>query len=544
MEDAPPESPQQPCPAAPDWSLDWVVDCGGLLVVRGTLLPAAGEDFHGLTLELGGARHHCQRLCATSPAGAPPPGLAFATVLVHRPQSGRIGATLYCEGPDGRRQALPSRHCTVQPLQRGERRGGRDHPLQQGVRRALSLLRSGGPRVLANKLRRYGRALQPRLPALRTLQATVAGSRDVHLFIDHGLGGGAGGICDQRVADAVARGGAALRIQSDPLGRCYRVSFQCGDRTVRGPCRSLAWLEDLPGGTVRAAELHTAAHFLEPGLLFAMLLRLQLQQAVPLRIHLHDYFLVCPSHFLLADSGTFCGIPALRDCERCLPANANVVHGAYRRLQPAAWRQLCGLLLRSAAAITVYSRSSEALLRRAYPELGPVECEPPTLPSLPPPLPRPGDTTRLHIGVIGEVGRHKGSDVVAALAAHLEAHHPDERITVIGTIEASCRGRVLRQTGPYAPGSLAAQLARAGVNVILFPSIVPETFSFTIREATATGLPVACFSLGAQAEWLASYRAGALLKSMEPASVYRELGELLKRSYPPLLARSTASGGS
>jgi O-antigen biosynthesis protein len=54
--------------------------------------------------------------------------------------------------------------------------------------------------------------------------------------------------------------------------------------------------------------------------------------------------------------------------------------------------------------------------------------------------------------------------------------------------------------GDYEPAQIPALVARYGIGCWLIPSIWPETFSYTTHEALATGLPVICFDLGAQAE--------------------------------------------
>ncbi len=44
-----------------------------------------------------------------------------------------------------------------------------------------------------------------------------------------------------------------------------------------------------------------------------------------------------------------------------------------------------------------------------------------------------------------------------------------------------------------------------GINMFLFPSIWPETFSYVVAEMTALELPVVAFDLGAPAERLRGY---------------------------------------
>jgi len=70
-----------------------------------------------------------------------------------------------------------------------------------------------------------------------------------------------------------------------------------------------------------------------------------------------------------------------------------------------------------------------------------------------------------------------------------------------------------------------------GVNVILFPSIWPETFSYVVQEMIELGYPVASFNLGAPAERLQKYDKGVLLSSMNPEIVVQELIDMHRKIY-------------
>ena len=73
--------------------------------------------------------------------------------------------------------------------------------------------------------------------------------------------------------------------------------------------------------------------------------------------------------------------------------------------------------------------------------------------------------------------------------------------------------------GTYKREDIAAHAATHGIGLWLIPSVWPETYSFTTREALATGLPVLTFDLGAQAEAAAAAPNGHVLKSTDPRAV-------------------------
>ena len=61
--------------------------------------------------------------------------------------------------------------------------------------------------------------------------------------------------------------------------------------------------------------------------------------------------------------------------------------------------------------------------------------------------------------------------------------------------------------GRYKVSELDKIIMEQGISAVLFPSICPETFSYTVSELIHVGIPVACFNLGAQAEKIKGYLA-------------------------------------
>lgn len=440
---------------------------------------------------------------------------------------------LLCQLAGGEALELGALSCPARELRMHPRPGTDSTSAFALLAKGMHVLRRGGFAALGGRLRHHRSALLPPLRGehaiLRALQR-VPGT--LELFVDHGLGGGAATVCDARVAAARDAGAGVVRLQALPLWRAYRITLLAEGVDCKATIRNPLTLLDALARRVSRMELHTAAHFDAPEQVFALLALLRARHDIPLVVHIHDFFMVCPSHFLLAADGHFCGVPATERCQQCLPHNRHTALPGYRHYDPAAWRQACGMLLDMAEAVCTPSRASAELLRRAYPWLRNIQHAPPDYrpTHIAPITAEQGDAQpRLRIGVLGAIAQHKGSEVVAALAQFIREQHVSASITVLGHIDARCDGRVLRQTGAYTRDALPGLIRASEINLILFPSIVPETFSFTIREATATGLPVACFNLGAQADWLRGYPKGALLERADAATLYGELETLLMR---------------
>ena len=66
-------------------------------------------------------------------------------------------------------------------------------------------------------------------------------------------------------------------------------------------------------------------------------------------------------------------------------------------------------------------------------------------------------------------------------------------------------------TGWYEEAQLQRLIAEARPDVFLFASQAPETYSFTLTSAMATGLPIVATGLGAFPERLRDYGASRLV---------------------------------
>ena len=99
----------------------------------------------------------------------------------------------------------------------------------------------------------------------------------------------------------------------------------------------------------------------------------------------------------------------------------------------------------------------------------------------------------------------KGAHIVAGIAERIEKGHPNVRVVVLGTLESPFRSSSLTVTGQYKREDLPDLIDAHGINMFLFPSIWPETFSLVVAEMTALHLPVVAFDLGAPAERLRGY---------------------------------------
>ena len=116
-------------------------------------------------------------------------------------------------------------------------------------------------------------------------------------------------------------------------------------------------------------------------------------------------------------------------------------------------------------------------------------------------------TGTLHIGILGTLSHIKGGTIVRELYEYINEQNLGIPITVVGSSYSQLPPEI-KIHGNYATSDLPKILSTQGINVILMPSVIPETFSYTISEAMEMGLPIVAFDLGAQGNRIRQYELG------------------------------------
>ncbi|HET9651960.1 MAG TPA: glycosyltransferase [Usitatibacter sp.] len=335
------------------------------------------------------------------------------------------------------------------------------------------------------------------------------------LVFDHTMGGGANQYRRALIAERLAAGDAAVfctynlpmleyRLHVHLPGHEERV-FRISTFLVLEPL-----LHELAAVQV---FVNSPVSFEEPLVLAEWLASMKAQHPkARLTITTHDYFMACPSFVLLDANGRHCGVPATTQCEACLRKH----EASYVSLSPPSeipvWRRSWGRCLAAADEVRCFSEASRRLLLRAYPALPQerVTLVPHRSDFVPSRVPRIDASAPLVIGIVGEISPQKGAGIVTGMVEIIEREHRDARIVVIGTLDAACSSPRLKVTGRYQRADLPDLIESNAINVFLFSSIWPETFSYVVAELMALAVPVVGFDLGAPAERLATYPMGRL----------------------------------
>lgn len=354
-----------------------------------------------------------------------------------------------------------------------------------------------------------------------SLVTTTATSRKVTLIFDHNLGGGANSYRIDLIERLISQGEVVLFVYYNIVRLEYNVQHLSATGAQQIQIGSLETLESILSFIkIEAILVNNLYSYEDPFEAIQAILRMKELTKARLMMVAQDFECVCPEINLVNKEGNFCGVPDLETCRSCLPNNPS----EHLRFLPdkdiSAWRESWGRFLGEMDEIICGSNSTISLIRRAYPWLDEQKFKhrPYAVDYLPSRKPVVDLTGELHLGVVGNVSSNKGVHVVEELADLIAARNLPVKITVIGSLAAAKPLPGVKITGAYCRDDLPELIEWLGVNVCLFPSIWPETFSYVTQELMILGLPLAVFNLGAPAERVAGYERGLILSQIGDAN--------------------------
>lgn len=244
---------------------------------------------------------------------------------------------------------------------------------------------------------------------------------------------------------------------------------------------------------------------------------------LPFGYTVHDLDFACPTITFLAADGMYCGgVTDAQACARCLAAQPK-----FREVDIGAWRARHRDLLGRSAFVIAPSRWAASMLARYFPDRA-AEVIPHGAPSS-------GDANASAaarapfdvrdddaptVAVLGAIGPDKGARRLERLVDIVRRRGLRLRFVLIGYMDVKhgpwrSDDEVLTIHGRYDPADLPGLLRHYRAKLVAFPSAGPESFSFTLSEAWAAGLPVIVPPFGALAERVLATDAGWLWTDAE-----------------------------
>lgn len=272
--------------------------------------------------------------------------------------------------------------------------------------------------------------------------------------------------------------------------------------------------------------------------LTANLVALARAAGIPTVVTLHDTWTVCPRLHRLKGDLVFCRERYRPDlCVTCAPRYPWQDDEEASALLAARYHTTTAEL-QLADRLLVPSRSHAELLAvgSGLPASRFVVLPHPSLTRLARTEPEPARTPGqpLKIGLVGVLLPHKGPQVlvdalpllpVGRYTVHIFGAEPDDGYAA--HLKRLAQEYPVTFHGAYEP----ADVARAGLDVVVLPSLAPESFSFTLDEALQAGLPVIVSDRGALPDRAGA--AGLVVPAESPSALAHAIRRLMDE--PPLL---------
>jgi glycosyltransferase involved in cell wall biosynthesis len=356
----------------------------------------------------------------------------------------------------------------------------------------------------------YSVASQTDVSVIDEVVQTLRDAKNICIMFDHNMGGGANQYRRGVIAERVAAGQDVILCTYNLPVLEYRLHlFRPGreEQVLRISTFVLLErvLEELAIGEI---FVNSPVSFDEPLLLAEWLARMRVE-------HPEVRLTVDRARLLLR-------VPVVRAAERRRALLRHPRHLRMLRVPEAPSRRArradapdrdrpvaraCGALPATRGRGALLLESTREHFLRAYPNL-PRErltVVPHRTGYVPERLPRSDASAPLVIGVLGEISMQKGALILKEMVRMVDASAADVRIVVLGTLHAALKSDRLTVTGAYDRAHLVDLIEEHGINMFLFPSIWPETFSYVVAELIALDMPVVAFDLGAPGERLRAY---------------------------------------
>jgi GT2 family glycosyltransferase/glycosyltransferase involved in cell wall biosynthesis len=348
-----------------------------------------------------------------------------------------------------------------------------------------------------------------------SLERARDGPKHAVLHVLHGHGGGT----EYHVRALAAASSEAFRhYLLIALGDSWRFEEYAGGELVAYDFRrepAERWPDYLGGIAARFGidliHLHNISGCRE------QLLSALIELGIPYGYTVHDLNFACPTITFLGVDGRYCGgVTDVTRCRTCLSEQRDFAH-----INIEAWREGHRTLLDHAAFAIAPSRWAAAMLSRYFPghsaaiiehgSAGGAARDDAVYSRIE--LPDDGVPT---VAVIGAIGADKGARRLERLTQLTRERGFNLRWVLIGYLDRGreqCQSadRIFTQHGPFDSREIGALLEHYRVRLVAYPSVCPETFSFTLSEAWAAGRPVIVPPIGALAERVGGSGAGWVL---------------------------------
>ena len=244
-----------------------------------------------------------------------------------------------------------------------------------------------------------------------------------------------------------------------------------------------------------------------------LLKTLKAEKSCELVYLLHDYYCICPMASLALNSEKYCELKY--NCDQCLKNSENYDWDLYGNIYD--WREQWKNFLEQCTQIVAFSEDTQRRVQsiygdisidiiphKIYKELRKVEIK------------KKGQQV-LNVGILGSLSRIKGVYIVRQMIEYAQLRKLPIKFILVGEIygDAITESAKFSKTGKYKREELPKIIEKNEIDIVFVASVIPETFSYTTHEAIMMNIPVICFDLGAQAEYVKQYKKGLIIPKID-----------------------------
>lgn len=342
------------------------------------------------------------------------------------------------------------------------------------------------------------------------------------LAFDHNLGGGASKYLMSKKDQHIREGNDFVILRYDFIKNSYAISYYYKQdklklyvkkqedlmEVIKYLCIDEMWINEL----VTYPKLY---ELLDEIRIFSQ------KNHLPVKMLIHDFFVVCPTINLLDHTDHYCEIPDCKTCDYCLTRVNSLQSLDYESMEK--WRQEWRKFLEICREIVVFSDDSRDIMERAFGKFTNIVVCPHQIDYIPNIKKQYKTTDTLNIGLLGVLTKHKGKTLVSQMTQIIEQEKLQVRIVLIGSVSGKINSPVFKETGTYTRDSIPRLLLENDIDIFLIPSIWPETFSYTTEEIMTMGMPIMCFDIGAPAERVKKYEKGIIIPEISAEAVIRTI---------------------
>lgn len=242
----------------------------------------------------------------------------------------------------------------------------------------------------------------------------------------------------------------------------------------------------------------------------------------------HDYLCICPSSFLLNDNNEPCANYLLDKCSSCLKNNKNSI---IKRFSIEEWRKKFESLFDVVDKFIFFSEYSKAIISKVFcaTKSGTVIEHKSLLDEYATPYIKPRKEETIRIAFVGEYCYPKGAKIFENTIKLLKNNFKIKTYIIGNSVIKTPRDYIV--TGKYERNNLGKILSENKINLVIYPSIDNETFSYVAQELMQLNVPFTLFKCGAPYERVKNkkYNLAIVANETSADSMYQAVRKLISK---------------